>query len=57
MKSVKVPFRQPKKELKFVLNAICNFCDNYIKTLRENADVLTHPDMVDYKALLASLPE
>ena len=57
MKSVKVPFRQPKKELKFIVNAVSNFCDNYVKTLRENIDTLMYQDIVDYKALLASLPQ
>jgi len=52
MKSVKVPFRKPKKEKKFVLNAITRFANNYIKTLKENESVLMYQDLIDYNTIL-----
>lgn len=53
MQSVKVPFKQPKKELKFVLSAIERFAQNYINTLKENKEVLKYKDLVDYDKLLS----
>lgn len=55
MKSVKIPFTRPKKELKFVLNAIDKFILNYIKVLKENKDVLTDSNIVNYNELLTNL--
>jgi hypothetical protein len=52
MKAVKVPFRTPKKELKFVISAIDKFAENYIKTLKENKDVLRYQEIVNYNDLL-----
>lgn len=51
MKSVKVPFRKPKKEGKFVLAAIKRFAQNYLKTLKDNREVLRYQDLVDYSFL------
>ena len=48
MKGIKVPFRMPKKEEKFVLRAIEKFADNYIKTLKDNFEMLRYKDVVDY---------
>lgn len=52
MKSVKVPFKMPKKEEKFVLAAIKRFAENWIKTLKENREVLRYRDIVNYDELL-----
>lgn len=54
MQSIKIPFRKPKKEEKFVLAAIKRFAENWVKALKENVDVLTHQDYVNYKEFLAS---
>lgn len=53
MISLPVPFRTPRPEMPKVLNCLSKFIDNYIQILRDNVDTLTHPDLVDYKALLA----
>ena len=52
MKSVKIPFRKPKPEEKNILDAVSKFCDNYIKALEINIDVLMYQNLVDYKTLL-----
>lgn len=52
MKSVKVPFRKPKKEEKSVLNAITKFCQNWLKTLKENKETLEYQNVVNYDELL-----
>lgn len=54
MKGVKIPFRQPKKELKFVYNAIIKFAENWIKALQENKEVLCYQDIVNYDEFLNS---
>lgn len=51
-KGVRIPFRKPKKEEKFILNAITKFAQNWVKALKENKDVLTHQKLVDYNELL-----
>jgi len=51
MAGVRVPFRKPKTELPCVLKAIEKFCLNYIKTLKENLDVLQYQEFVDYSVL------
>jgi|TARA_R110000796_G_scaffold59008_6_gene135969 hypothetical protein len=51
MVGVKVPFRKPKKETKFVLKAIERFVENYMKVLKENAEVLRYKSVVDYSFL------
>lgn len=52
MKSIKVPFRTPKKEEKFVLAAIKKFAENFYTSLVENVEVLTGQEYVDYKKVL-----
>lgn len=52
MKSVKIPFRKPKGELKFIYAAIERFCQNWVKTLKENRNELMYQDIVDYDKLL-----
>ncbi len=54
MKGIKIPFRKPKSEEKFILNAIERFAENWLKTLRENISVLKYQDMVDYEKFLNS---
>jgi hypothetical protein len=53
MKSVKIPFRMPKKEQKFVYNAIRKFAQNWVKSLTENIDELMYQDKVNYKEFLS----
>lgn len=48
MKSVKVPFRQPKKEIVAVEGAIKRFAENWLKTLETNKNTLKYKDIVDY---------
>ena len=52
MAGEQVPFRQPKKELKFVLAAIERFCKAWLQTLRVHRDTLCYADIVDYETLL-----
>jgi hypothetical protein len=54
MKSVKIPFRKPKPELKFVYGAIERFAKNFVKAIQENKDVLMYQDLVDYDKYLNS---
>ena len=51
MKGVKVPFRKPKKEIEAVKRALKKFCENYIKTLQDNKEVLLYKEVVDYSFL------
>jgi hypothetical protein len=52
MAGVKIPFRTPKKEEKFVLQAIEKFAENYKKALKENKDRLMYKEYVDYDTLI-----
>jgi RNA binding exosome subunit len=52
MKSVKIPFRTPKKEETKVLECIERFAKNWLETLRENKDVLMYQDVVNYDEYL-----
>ncbi len=52
MKRVKIPFRTPVKTEDKVIQCLEKFVDNYIKALKENIEVLTNQDIVDYKELL-----
>lgn len=52
MKGVKIPFRKPKPELKFIYGAIERFCRNYVKVMRENKDQLMYSEYVDYDTYL-----
>jgi len=52
MASVKIPFRTPKKEEKFVLQAIEKFAQNYKQALKENKDRLFYKEYVDYDKLI-----
>jgi hypothetical protein len=54
MKAIKIPFRKPKNEEKFVLSAIEKFAKNWVKILRENKDKLMYHQYVDYNKLLDS---
>ena len=54
MKGVKIPFRKPKKEQKFVFNAIEKFAQNWVKALKDNFDALRYKDIVDYEKLFNS---
>lgn len=54
MKSVKIPFRTPKKEEKNVLECIERFAKNWIETLKENKDVLMYKEYVNYDEYLNS---
>lgn len=55
MKSVKVPFRRPKKDKEAVLRAVKRFAQNYLKTLKANVEVLNYQDLVDYKKYLENI--
>lgn len=52
MKNVKIPFKRPKPEEKFVLSAIERFAENWLKTLRENKEVLMYKDLINYDEYL-----
>lgn len=52
MKNVKIPFKRPKAEEKFVLSAIERFAENWLNTLRENKEVLMYNDLVNYDEYL-----
>tara|TARA_R110001592_G_C13090638_1_gene743406 strand:+ start:1082 stop:1525 length:444 start_codon:yes stop_codon:yes gene_type:complete len=52
MVGIKIPFRKPKKEEKFVLNAIKKFSENYIKLMRENIEDLRYKDLINYEEYL-----
>jgi len=52
MAGVKIPFRTPKKEEKFVLQAIEKFAENYKIALKENKDRLFYKEYVDYDTLI-----
>lgn len=54
MKRVKIPFRKPKPEEKHILAAVKRFAENWVLALKENVDVLTHQDYVNYKEFLDS---
>lgn len=54
MKSVKIPFKKPKKEEKFILSAIERFGLNWVKTLKENKDELKYQEIVNYDDFLNS---
>lgn len=52
MVGVKIPFRKPKAEEKFVLNAIEKFAQNWIKALKDNIERLKYKEYVNYNELL-----
>lgn len=54
MKSVKIPFRMPKKEEKNVLDCVEKFAKNWVLALKENKDVLMYQDYVNYDEFLNS---
>lgn len=53
MKSVRVPFRRPKKAEKNILQAIEKFALNWLKTLKENKETLLYKDIVNYDTFLS----
>lgn len=53
MKSVKIPFRKPKPEEKFILVAIRQFAQNWLHALNANREVLMYQDLVNYDELLS----
>lgn len=52
MKNVKIPFKHPKQEEKFVLSAVKRFAENWLLALKENKDVLMYQQYVNYNELL-----
>lgn len=52
MKSVKVPFRTPQRTEEAVEKALTKFLCNYKNLLKENIEVLTHAEYVNYKAII-----
>lgn len=51
MARIKIPFKRPKKESKFVLSAIERFAKNYLKALKEHRETLMYQNEVDYSFL------
>lgn len=51
MKSIKVPFRQPVKEARFILPKLEKFCKDYLVTVQANRGNLMYQDKVDYSFL------
>lgn len=54
MQSIKIPFRQPKKEEKAILKAVEKFAINWLQALKDNQDKLTHQNLVNYQELLGA---
>lgn len=54
MASIKIPFRKPKPELKFIIPAIERFASNWVVLLKENKDKLKYQDYVNYNEFLNS---
>lgn len=54
MKNIKIPFRRPKGEFKFIYNAIKKFAENWVKAIQENKENLCYQDLVNYDEFLAS---
>lgn len=52
MKGVKIPFKRPKSEERFILAAIERFAKNWVIALKENKDVLQYQDIVNYDEFL-----
>lgn len=52
IKSVKIPFRKPKKNEDAVLRALQRFCARYLGALKEHKDNLLYGELVDYNTLL-----
>jgi hypothetical protein len=48
IKRIKIPFRKPKSDEKFILLAIERFAQNWLKALKENRDELMYSELVDY---------
>jgi len=54
MKSVKIPFRTPKKEEKNVLECIERFGKNWVQTLKDNRTELMYQNIVNYDEFFLS---
>lgn len=54
MKSVKIPFRTPKKEEKNVLECIERFGKNWLQALKDNKNELMYQNIVNYDEFLTS---
>lgn len=54
MAGLKIPFRTPKKENKFVLSAIEKFAENWLKAIKENKERLMYQNYVNYDEFLNS---
>jgi hypothetical protein len=52
MQRIKIPFRKPKGEIKFIYSAIEKFAFNWLNALKENKDMLMYKDLVNYVELL-----
>lgn len=48
LNGIDLPFRKPQANEKAIMNAIKKFAENWLKTIRENKEFLTHQDKVDY---------
>ena len=53
MKSEKVPFRTPTKDIDKVLKCLSTFIGRYKDTLKQHRAVLLYQDIVDYDKILA----
>jgi len=51
MESVKIPFRKVTGK-ESAIKALGRFCDNYLKALKDNRDILMYQDLVNYDELL-----
>jgi hypothetical protein len=54
MVGIKIPFRKPKAEEKFVLKALEKFAQKWVEAIKENKEVLMYQDLVNYNELLNS---
>ena len=52
MAGIKIPFKQPKKEKKFVIAAIKRFAENWLNAIKENQNELMYSNYVDYSNFL-----
>jgi len=54
MQRIKIPFRKPKPEEKFVLKAIENFAKRWLQAIKDNKDDLMWQNYVNYDEFLNS---
>lgn len=54
MERIRIPFRKPKSEKKFIMKAIERFAQNWVKAIKENKSVLMYQNLVNYDEFIKS---